>query len=46
MDDYEVGKNRDNCFIHVKMIGLIQGTLCYIVAAYLSSRGNHRSDAI
>ena len=42
---YEVGKDRDNCFIHIKVIGLTQGDPCHIIAVYLPSGGNHRRDA-
>lgn len=41
---YEVGKDKENSFIHVKVVGLTEGAPWHIIAVYLPSGGNNRSN--
>jgi len=41
---YEVGKDKHNSYIHVKVVGLTEGPPWHVISVYLPSGGNHRQD--
>ena len=43
LTSYKVGNSEEECFIHVKVIGLTDSKPWHVIAAYLPSGGNYRS---
>jgi len=41
---YEVGKDKHDSYIHVKVVGLTEGQPWHVFAVYLPSGGNYRQD--
>lgn len=39
---YEVGKEKHDSYIHVKVVGLTEGPPWHVISVYLPSGGNHR----